>query len=158
MFKFQLQIKVNINSLYLATVEIKLLTISLYRTSVTKHWLNIGNCQLFQHEREKLDKNVYSRFAKWSKIFTMMTSSNGNIFRVTGPLCGKFTGDRWIPLTRPVTQSFDVFFIIYAWINGWVNNHAGDLRRHRVHYDVIVMWIRSIGKDQSTTRLIRIWH
>ena len=27
-----------------------------------------------------------------------------------------------------------------AWINGWVNNGgAGDLRRHRLHYDVIVM-------------------
>ena len=24
----------------------------------------------------------------------MMTSSNGNIFRVTGPLCGEFTSDR----------------------------------------------------------------
>ena len=30
----------------------------------------------------------------------MMTSSNGNIFCVTGPLCGEFTGDRWIPLTK----------------------------------------------------------
>ena len=30
----------------------------------------------------------------------MMASSNGNIFRVTGPLCGKFTGHRWIPLTK----------------------------------------------------------
>ena len=30
----------------------------------------------------------------------MMTSSNGNIFRVTGPLCGEFTGDRWIPRTK----------------------------------------------------------
>ena len=29
--------------------------------------------------------------------FVMMTSSNGNIFRVTGHLCG----DRWIPLTKP---------------------------------------------------------
>ena len=27
----------------------------------------------------------------------MMTSSNGNIFRVAGPLCGEFTGHRWIP-------------------------------------------------------------
>ena len=28
---------------------------------------------------------------------------------------------------------------------GWVNNHeAGDLRRHRAHYDVIVMW--SLGR------------
>ena len=40
----------------------------------------------------------------------MMTSSNGNIFRVTGHLCGEFTGPRWIPAQRPVTQSFDVFF------------------------------------------------
>ena len=30
----------------------------------------------------------------------MMTSSNGNIFRVTGPLCGEFTGHWWIPLTK----------------------------------------------------------
>ena len=29
--------------------------------------------------------------------FFMMTSSNGNISRVTGPLCGEFTGHRWIP-------------------------------------------------------------
>ena len=27
----------------------------------------------------------------------MMTSSNGNIFRVTDHLCGEFTGHRWIP-------------------------------------------------------------
>ena len=51
----------------------------------------------------------------YSSLF-MMTSSNGNIFRVTGPLCGEFTDHRWIPLTgyfpsqRPVTRSFDVFF------------------------------------------------
>ena len=32
------------------------------------------------------------------------------------------------------------FFLICAWINGWVNNgEAGDLRRHRAHYDVTVM-------------------
>ena len=30
----------------------------------------------------------------------MMTSSNGNIFRVTGPLRGEFTGLRWIPRTK----------------------------------------------------------
>ena len=30
----------------------------------------------------------------------MMTSWNGNIFRVTGPLCGEFTGHRWIPRTK----------------------------------------------------------
>ena len=29
-----------------------------------------------------------------------MTSSNGNIFCVTGLLCGEFTGNRWIPRTK----------------------------------------------------------
>ena len=29
-----------------------------------------------------------------------MTSSNGNICHVTGPLWGEFTGHRWIPLTK----------------------------------------------------------
>ena len=40
----------------------------------------------------------------------MMTSSNGNIFRVTGPLCGEFTGPGEFPAQRPVTRGFDVFF------------------------------------------------
>ena len=40
----------------------------------------------------------------------MMTSSNGNIFRVTGHLCGEFTGPGEFPTQRPVTRSFDVFF------------------------------------------------
>ena len=39
-----------------------------------------------------------------------MTSSNGNIFRVTGPLCWQFTGPGDFPTQRPVTRSFDVFF------------------------------------------------
>ena len=33
-----------------------------------------------------------------------------------------------------------MFSLICVWINDWVNNRkAGDLRRYRVHYDVIVM-------------------
>ena len=37
------------------------------------------------------------------------------------------------PSQRPVTQSFDVFFDLRLY------REAGDLRRHRAHYDVIVM-------------------
>ena len=40
----------------------------------------------------------------------MMTSSNGNIFRITGTLCGEFTGHRWIPLTKASGAEFDFFF------------------------------------------------
>ena len=66
----------------------------------------------------------------------MMTSSNGNIFRVTGPLCGEFTGSGEFPAQMPIT----VFSFICVWINDWVNNReAGDLRRHRGHCDVNVM-------------------
>ena len=33
-------------------------------------------------------------------MHTVMASSNGNIFRVTDPLCGEVTGPRWIPHTK----------------------------------------------------------
>ena len=46
----------------------------------------------------------------WTNTTFMMTSSNGNIFRITGPLCGEFTGPGEFPAQRPVTRSFDVFF------------------------------------------------
>ena len=44
-----------------------------------------------------------------------MTSSTGNIFRVTGLLWGEFTGHWWPvdpphKVQRPVTRGFDVFF------------------------------------------------
>ena len=43
-------------------------------------------------------------------VLFMMTSSNGNIFRVTGPLRGNSLVTGEFPTQRPVTRSFDVFF------------------------------------------------
>ena len=43
-------------------------------------------------------------------VSSMMTSSNGTIFRVTGPLCGEFTGHGEFPSQKPVARSFDDFF------------------------------------------------
>ena len=51
----------------------------------------------------------------------MMTSSYGNIFRVTGSLCGEFTGQRWIP-HKGQWRGALMFSFICAWINDWVNN------------------------------------
>ena len=69
----------------------------------------------------------------------MMTSSNGNIFRLTGHLCGDRSSvnspykDKW--------RGALIFFICTR-INGYVNNRkAGDLRRALTHYDVTVMHI-----------------
>ena len=53
--------------------------------------------------------------------YSMMTSSNGNIFRVTGHLCGEFTGDFDLRLNKQLSKQ--------SW--GW--------RRYRAHYDVTVM-------------------
>ena len=70
----------------------------------------------------------------------MMASSNENIFRVTGPFVRG--------IHRPTVNSPHkgqwrgalVFSLICAWMNGWAKNlEAGILRRHRAHYDVILM-------------------
>ena len=60
---------------------------------------------VYNRVRLKLNNDVSSLIARalgWTPldIDDMMTSSKGNIFRVTGPLCGEFTGHRWIPLTK----------------------------------------------------------
>ena len=84
-----------------------------------------------------------TRAFTWTLFMTsellMMTSSYGNIFRVTGHLCGEFTGHRWILLTKASDAELWCFFYLHP-INGWVNNgEAGDLRRYRAHYDGTVM-------------------
>ena len=48
-----------------------------------------------------------------------------------------------------------MFSLNCAWINGWVNNReAGDLRRHRAHYDVIVMYKASVLLNQPYYTII----
>ena len=67
----------------------------------------------------------------------MMTSSNGNTFRVTGPLCRSPMN---FPAERPVTRNFDDFCDLR--LNKQLSKffrEASDLRRHRAHYDVTVM-------------------
>ena len=70
----------------------------------------------------------------------MMTWSNGNIFRVTGPFV---RGIHRSPVNSPLKgqrRRALMFSLICAWINGGVNNReAGDLGRHRCHYDAIVV-------------------
>ena len=56
---------------------------------------------------------IWQWFLRVISSLLMMTSSNGNIFRVTGPLCGEFTGPGEFPAQRPVTRSFDVFFVLH---------------------------------------------
>ena len=54
-------------------------------------------------------------------------------------------GSRRSPVNSPHKGQWRwalMFSLISVWINDWVNNReAGDWRRYRAHYDVIVMWI-----------------
>ena len=90
---------------------------------------------------------------KMEHVILMMTSSNGNIFRVTSPLCREFTDHRWPPpphpppppppppththTQRPVTRSFDVFFEMR--LNKRLSKQGWWVRRRRSHYDATVM-------------------
>ena len=88
---------------------------------------------------------------------TMMTSSNGNLIRVTGPLCGEFTGDQWIPLTKASDAELWSFLLICARINGWVNNRVvGDFKRHRAHYDATVVIGPPDGPSADTEMTIKL--
>ena len=66
-----------------------------------------------------------------------MTPSNGNIFHVTGLLCGEFTGRQWFPRTKPVTRSFNVVFDLHLnqelskqWRRRWFETPSPSLWRH----------------------------
>ena len=64
---------------------------------------------IIQTNSQRMPSNrTSSPWLLW-EIF-MITSSNENILRVTDPMCGEFTGHRWIPSQKPVTRSFGVSF------------------------------------------------
>ena len=76
----------------------------------------------------------------WKGLFEtyiafMMTLSNGNIFHVTGPLCGEFTGHRWIPLMKASEAECWCFLwsapekTVEQTI--WINFGSGNDRRHQ---------------------------
>ena len=76
----------------------------------------------------------------------MMTSSNGYIFRVTGHLCGEFTGTGEFPAQKPVTRTFDVFVDLrpnkrlskqsWGW---WFEMPSRPLWRHRNEYCTVLL-------------------
>ena len=52
-----------------------------------------------------------------------------------------------------------MFSLICVWINGWVNNReAGDLRRYRAHYDLIVMYNQLVRRNMIYSLMITSGH
>ena len=87
-----------------------------------------------------------SQLESWHLLFSnttlsttsTMTSSDGNVFRLTDPKWAKWPATGGCHSQMPVTQNVDVS-LIFAGTNGWANNRdAGDLMRHCVRYGVTV--------------------
>ena len=95
-------------------------------------FVNIPKLFLFNH----------SKLERYAVENIMMTSSNGNIFRVTGPLWGETIGHLWIPSQRPERGAL-IFSLTFAWTNGWANVpmrrwFETPLRLARLHCNVLV--------------------
>ena len=99
----------------------------------------------------------FARFVRlihyhWSDIVTLL---NENIFRVTGHLCGDFTGHRGALM----------FSLICVWITGWVNNPGPLSHYSDVIMDAMASQITSLtnvystvysGADQQKTSRLRV--
>ena len=142
---------------YFTTIAIPIhLVVTPHRNISVSHYdihFDIGISQtLFHHNKKDISSyHIPYIITQWRYPYhtteSMMTSSSGNIFRVPGHL--------WGGIHRPTVNSphkgkvFQhkgqwrgalMFSLICALMNDWVKNReAGDLRRHRTHYDVTVI-------------------
>ena len=79
----------------------------LYSASVTAGLYAILYCIVYRVITVPV--SIMNTMGSHPPCLSTMTSSNGNIFRVTDPLFGEFIDHRWFPSQRPVTWSFDGF-------------------------------------------------
>ena len=99
----------------------------------------------------------------------MMTSSNENIFRVTGPLCGEFTGPGEFPAQRPVTRGFDLrlnkrlskqswgwWFETLSWPL-WRHCNVDKFASQLSKYAYAVIWIKLLSVIILTTMYMYIY-
>ena len=108
--------------------------------------------------------NYYPLFMVWSwnngmrcMSFYIMEESLWDIFQswwrhqmeTFSALLALYAGNSPVPVNSPHKGQWRgalMFSLICAWIIDWVNNReAGDLRRHRGHYDVSVMSNLQVG-------------
>ena len=83
----------------------------------------------------------------------MMTSSNGNIFRVAGPLWGEFTGHWWIPRTKASDAEF--WCVFYLRLNKRLSNKQSggwcfDMAAQRLTWSSATRKRHSMGDTLTT--------
>ena len=117
------------------------------------YWLLMGEWHDYRNKKIQTNKNktdqmkIYwfryyngFRHMHWtqSQMKSIMTSSNGNTFRVTGPLRGNSAVTGEFPSQRPVERSFDVVFNLrlnkqlskQSWGYKWFETPSRSLWRH----------------------------
>ena len=92
-------------------------------------------------------------------IVAMMTSSNGNIFRVIGSFCGEFTGHRWIPRTKASDAKLWCFLDLrlnkrmskqsWSW---WFETPSRSLWRHRNSISEYLLHLFLMGRNNPNAR------
>ena len=109
---------------------------------------------------------LYAIWRKWPyyKEVYMVTSLNGNIFRVTDPFWGESIGHQWFPSQRPVTRSFNVFFDLHLDTRlckqsrrRWFETPSRSLWRHSNKFhplqygnplDTVISWWQGYPKEK----------
>ena len=95
---------------------------------------------------EVLHRGVH-KGVNWTTIFAWWRHQMETFSALLALCVGNTPVPGDFPSQRPVTRSIDVF-LISAWTHGWVNNRgAGELRRHRTHYNVTVLVYVTTGGE-----------
>ena len=87
----------------------------------------------------------------WWWMCTMMTSSNGNIFRVTGPLCWEFTGfdvSFDLHLNQHLSKQWKCRWFETPSCSLWRNcNHDMNLHNECIYFSIISSHVWEVGAN-----------
>ena len=118
-------------------------------------WFELAVIVIVGNAKNYADKNAKGCFFwfLWLGMLRtfMMTSSNGNTFCVTGPLCGEFTGRRWIPLTK--ASDAELWCVLWSTFNPihnlqlilWTPSNINQLETY-----LVVWWNNTVPKRLKT--------
>ena len=108
----------------------------------TMMWLNVQGV----HDTSTKLNARYCRWTRWTlgvDQYRVSVETWRHQMETFSALLATCAGNSPVPVNSPHKGQWRgalMFSLIGVWINGWVNNReVGDVRRYRVHYDVIVM-------------------
>ena len=118
--------------------------------SIVWSWNIWGIWSLLEHNKDNRTQTKFLEYTLWYKnILTLKRVLNEHLtwwrrqMETFSALLALCAGNSPVPVNSPHKGQWRgalMLSLICAWIHNWVNNReAGDLRRHRGHYDVTLM-------------------